>query len=221
MHKLIKKSLIFLILLCLGHSNTYAEARNGLFGSTEFKSTELSAFKKWADQRIRYNNELRHSSRAPSKMGQNCRRTKAFKCVDQAWQDMINSLKGQPEKVTLETVNKYMNESSYITDMVNWHQEDYWATINQFLGKDGDCEDYAIAKYYSLKELGFKVDQMRIVIVHDNNLNIAHAILAVYLKDKIWILDNQVSHIISSDQVVHYRPLYSINENAWWLHKIT
>ena len=213
--------MIFCILLCLSISIAYAEVRNGLFGSIEFKSTELSAFKKWADQRSRHNNDLHQSEKTPYKADQNCRRTKAFKCVDQAWQEMINSVRNQPDKDKMETVNKYLNESSYITDMVNWHQEDYWATINQFLGKDGDCEDYAIAKYYSLKELGFKVDQMRIVIVHDNNLNIAHAILAVYLKDKIWILDNQVSHIISSDQVVHYRPLYSINENAWWLHKIT
>lgn len=208
-------------MFCTGISNAYTEPKSGLFGSTEFKSTELSAFKKWADQRSRHNNDLRQSEKAPSKADQTCRRTESFKCVDQAWQEMINSLKNQSDKVKMETVNKYLNNSSYVTDMVNWHQDDYWATINQFLGKDGDCEDYAIAKYYSLKELGFKIDQMRIVIVHDNNLNIAHAILAIYLNDNIWILDNQISHIIKADQVVHYRPLYSINEKAWWLHKIT
>ena len=218
---LIKSILLYALLYC-GITYSYAESSNGLFGSTEYKSTELGAFKKWADQRNRHNKESPQiNSTFRNIPALKCRRTKNFKCVDQAWQELINSLKNQPDRVKLDTVNKYLNKSAYITDMVNWHQEDYWATVRQFLDKDGDCEDYAIAKYYSLKELGFKIDQMRIVIVHDNNLNVAHAILAVYLKDKIWILDNQISQIINADQIVHYRPLYSINEKAWWLHKTT
>ncbi|MDC1090758.1 transglutaminase-like cysteine peptidase [Pseudemcibacter sp.] len=113
----------------------------------------------------------------------------------------------------------HLNNISYVTDITNWRQKDYWATISQFLNRDGDCEDYAIAKYYSLKELGFTSDQMRIVVVEDTNLNIAHAVLAVYYDNKIWVLDNQISQIIEHKKIVHYTPLYSINEKAWWLHK--
>ena len=51
----------------------------------------------------------------------------------------------------------HLNNISYVTDITNWRQKDYWATISQFLNRDGDCEDYAIAKYYSLKEINKSV----------------------------------------------------------------
>ena len=92
-------------------------------------------------------------------------------------------------------------------------------TLNQFIDKAGDCEDFASAKYFSLKELGFNGDQMRIVIVHDTKLDLDHAVLAVYLEGDVWILDNQISQIKPAQNIAHYKPLYSINENAWWLHK--
>jgi len=196
-----------------------AQSAKGLFGSTEFKSTELSAFKKWAAIRSRHQNELGPTTINAANIP--CRRTENFKCASEEWQDVMRSLKSRDANVQLETINRHLNSSPYITDMVNWQQKDYWATLKQFFRKNGDCEDYAIAKYYSLKELGFSADQMRIVIVRDKNLNVAHAVLAVYEKDKIWILDNQISHIISEDKIVHYEPLYSINENAWWLHKVS
>ena len=213
-------SLIF-ILATFFTANAFAEPAQGLFGSTEYKSTELGAFKKWASIRVRHQNDQKPIMNDIKNTYNRCRRTKNFKCVNEEWQGVINSLKNKSENVKIDSVNRYLNNSPYITDIINWQQKDYWATIKQFLGKNGDCEDYAIAKYYSLKKLGFSAQQMRIVIVHDNNLNVAHAVLAVYIQDKIWILDNQISNIITEDKVIHYRPLYSINENAWWLHKIS
>lgn len=96
--------------------------------------------------------------------------------------------------------------------------EDYWAIIKEFLQNNGDCEDYAITKFYSLRKLGFDNDQLRIVILQDTNLNVAHAVLAVFSADDIVILDNQVTPILSHNDIKHYTPLYSINEKGWWLH---
>lgn len=212
---------IILIYLVVGCSFTIAAAQSNarLFGSTEFKSTELGAFKKWASIRSRHQQDARADITVKS--NSHCRRTKTFRCASDEWYDVITSLKTQSARIQLDVINRHLNQYAYITDMINWQQDDYWATIKQFFNKEGDCEDYAIAKYFSLKELGFRTDQLRIVIVQDNNLNVAHAVLAVYLDDNIWILDNQTSHVISEDKIVHYQPLYSINEKAWWLHKIS
>ena len=211
---LLMTSMVFLV------PPVFSQGKNTLFRSNELKSTELSAFKKWAGLRARHEADTPNNASNPLiTQSLPCVKTKNFKCVSNEWRSVMQSA-GQMSKVEqLRAINHHLNQVAYVTDMVNWQQNDYWATIRQFFRKNGDCEDYAIAKFYSLKELGFESDQMRIVIVQDNNLNIAHAVLAVYLDDKIWILDNQISNIVTDDNIVHYTPLYSINENAWWLHK--
>lgn len=203
--------------------NSFSQQEMGLFRSTEYKSTELSAFKKWSSHHERFaptrEKGLEETVRARRNI--TCRRTKYFTCVSDAWLDLIKSLENKEPLEQLDAINRHLNKAAYVTDMVNWQQQDYWATIHQFFSKDGDCEDYAIAKYYSLIELGFNSDDLRIVIVEDTNLKIAHAVLAVYFENEIWILDNQISALLSHKNIVHYLPLYSINENAWWLHKVS
>jgi len=120
----------------------------------------------------------------------------------------------------LKLINKIVNEEKYIIDPINWNMADYWATPNQFSIKDGDCEDYAISKYMILKNIGFPKESMRVVILNDENLEILHAVLAVYTEDgKIYILDNQISSVLEDREIHHYRPIYSINELYWWKHK--
>ena len=57
------------------------------------------------------------------------------------------------------------------------------------------------------------------MVVRDLNLKIGHAILAAYVDGKIYILDNQIKQVISAKTIRHYRPIYSVNEGGWWLHK--
>lgn len=115
-------------------------------------------------------------------------------------------------------MNAYANKHKYILDIANYGLEDYWAIVKEFLQKHGDCEDFAITKFYSLRQLGFPPGIMRIVILQDTNLDVAHAVLAVSLEEKIFILDNQAKEILTDKEIVHYTPLYSVNENQWWLH---
>ena len=91
--------------------------------------------------------------------------------------------------------------------------------MGSFMTKDGDCEDYAIAKFMSLRQLGFDNGQMRVVVVDDLNLGVAHAILVVYLDGRAFVLDNQIASVVPAEIIRHYRPVYSINEDAWWLHR--
>src|SRR5690606_27447095 len=106
----------------------------------------------------------------------------------------------------IEAVNEFMNRKRYIIDPRNYGMPDYWATPRQFLDRDGDCEDYAIAKYMSLRDLGVDPAAMRIVVLQDMNLKVAHAILVVWLEGKPLVLDNQIRSVVEAGVVRHYRP---------------
>jgi predicted transglutaminase-like cysteine proteinase len=134
------------------------------------------------------------------------------------WFSFLESIKNQPPLEQIKAVNKYANEKKYILDIINYGLEEYWAIVKEFLYNNGDCEDYAITKFYSLRWLGFRNDDLRVVVLQDTNLRIPHAVLAVYHGGDILILDNQISRVVSHKQIVHYVPIYSINEKQWWLH---
>ena len=182
-----------------------AASNEQLFGTEEIHSTNLQMFPKWRGTIDRYAGEQKTCDPA--------------KCHLKEWQALVERLRGKDLMTELREVNREMNAKPYITDPVNWNLPDYWATPFQFLRKDGDCEDYAIAKYMALRNLGVSVDDMRIVVLQDMNLGIAHAILAVYIKGTPYILDNQISTVIPAKAIHHYKPVYSVNENGWWLHR--
>ncbi len=118
----------------------------------------------------------------------------------------------------IKLVNRYANEKEYILDIENYGVADYWATPKEFLVNNGDCEDYAIIKMLSMKWLGYNIDMMRVVVVQDTNLRIAHAVMAIEKNNDILILDNQIDEVISHADIFHYVPVYSVNENNWWMH---
>lgn len=134
------------------------------------------------------------------------------------WQDLRDKARGKKRIEQLKAVNAFFNKWPYRLDQANYGMRDYWASPPEFLHKSGDCEDYAIAKYYALKELGFSVDDLRIVAVKDTIRNIGHAVLAVYVDDQIYILDNQTVMVLPHDKYTHYNPQYSVNEKYRWFH---
>ncbi len=139
-------------------------------------------------------------------------------CHMKEWFAFLARIKNLPRQQQLDEVNKYANEKSYVLDISNYGVEDYWAIVKEFLYNDGDCEDYAITKFFSLRRLGFDPEEMRIVVLQDTNLRTAHAVLAVFYNNDVLILDNQSRQVVSHRQIVHYVPLFSVNEKKWWLH---
>ena len=89
----------------------------------------------------------------------------------------------------------------------------------EFFVHDGNCHDYAIAKYISLRLLGFDEEKLRIVALNDLNLRVGHAVLVVIQGDKDLVLDNQVPQVVDSSTIHHYQPIYAVNETAWWLYR--
>lgn len=206
-------SAICLVLALLFLAPVPAEAaKYELFGTKEIRSKKLTKFKKWTEAIARYETEK------PSEL-KKCTVTATQKCHLAKWRIFLNQIKEQPRGKQLALVNQFLNKWLYILDPVNYNKKDYWATPTQFMQRSGDCEDYAIAKYLSLLHLGWSKDDMRIVVLQDLNLNIPHAILTVYAGGKAWILDNQIQQVIEANRVKHYKPIFSINESYWWLHR--
>ncbi len=136
----------------------------------------------------------------------------------EAFKTKYKSLEGNL-KDQLALVNMYWNQYPYREDIHNVYKtEDYWAVLDEMVANSGDCEDYAIAKFYTLKDLGFPTDKMRIVVVHEMIRNIAHAVLAVYIEGDIVILDNLSNKIFSHSILSNYDPRFSINESWRWVH---
>ena len=135
-----------------------------------------------------------------------------------SWQRIISQAKGLAPMEKLKTVNTFFNKWPYRLDQDIYGTSDWWATPQEFLKLSGDCEDYAITKYYALRELGFSSDDLRIVVLQDRIRGIAHAILTVFLDGDAYVLDNVTSVVFSHSKYAHYVPYYSLNEQYRWSH---
>lgn len=189
------------------------EVRDSFFSTTEQMSFKLDPFKKWNEAISRFSKEY-----AQSKAGK-CGAAEMNKCNFEKWMAFLDGLKDKDQVTQIREINNYMNRAPYVTDPVNWGMKDFWATPGEFMAKFGDCEDYAIAKYMSLRYLGYSEDVLRVVAVKDLNLKIGHAILVVYYNDKPYVLDNQIKQVVPAEKIKHYLPVFSINTKAWWKHR--
>lgn len=174
-----------------------------LFGSTEKKSSSLTAFTKWTGMFARFDAVLNTNNGQQSM---------------ENFRAQLEDLKDLPLNKMAARVNDIVNDVRYVPDSKNYGQNDYWATPVEFFAKGGDCEDYAIAKYTALRALGVPEDRLRVAIVQDMQKNVPHAILIVYTDNGAMILDNQIKSAVNAERVAHYKPIFSINRNAWWLH---
>lgn len=147
-----------------------------------------------------------------------CKESVLNLCHMRDWLAFLETQRGRPRAEQLDAVNRYANRKRYVLDIENYGVEDYWAVVREFLYNNGDCEDYAITKFFSLRWLGYAEDDLRIVVLQDTNLRVPHAVLAVNTGDDVMILDNQLQEVVSQHDIVHYAPVYAINEHHWWLY---
>jgi predicted transglutaminase-like cysteine proteinase len=175
-----------------------------VFGTAvELPSKNFGKFPKWTDMLKRWEDGRAECETAT--------------CSNKSWRPLLEKVKGEDRLQQIKDVHLALNAKKYILDINNWNLEDYWATPYQFLKKNGDCEDYAIAKYMALKTLGVPAEDMRIIALQDLNLNLGHAVLIVYDKSGPLLLDNQIKTVVSANSIRHYKPVYAINELGWWL----
>ena len=133
-----------------------------------------------------------------------------------AWLQARQATAGLDRHGQLRAVNRFFNRWPYKSDRETYRTSEYWAAPDEFMAYSGDCEDYAIAKFFALRELGFANRNLRIAVVFDNLRQIGHAVLAVYTEDDILILNNQTDTIAYHARYDHFMPMYLVNETALW-----
>lgn len=136
------------------------------------------------------------------------------------WFALIEQGKSASDPERLRLANNFFNDARFTTDMEVWQQQDYWATPIEFLIKDaGDCEEFAIAKYFTLSRMGIAEDALRITYVRAQTLHQPHMALAWYpaLDAEPLILDNLEPRILPAGERPDLTPVYSFNGTDLWL----
>ncbi len=138
------------------------------------------------------------------------------------WQRIANIKHFNSDQQKLEVVNDFFNQITFISDQEHWQKEDYWASPIELLATNGgDCEDYSIAKYFTLRELGIPEEKIKITYVKALELNQAHMVLAYYDTPDAepLILDNLIAKIRKASERPDLAPVYSFNGDGLWLSK--
>ena len=139
----------------------------------------------------------------------------------QAWEAQIKASANSSERDKLTEVNRFFNRQIRFTDDIGlWKQNDYWATPIEMLVKGaGDCEDYSIAKYFTLRRLGIPSDKLRITYVKALNYNQAHMVLTYYASPgaEPLVLDNLINEIKPASQRKDLLPVYAFNAEGLYL----
>jgi predicted transglutaminase-like cysteine proteinase len=196
------------------HQAASADGQASFFHSVEFRSMQITPFKKW---RSALNRTLREMAQAKNL---DCDNSASASCRYREMDAFLDTLRGKSRREQLIAVNKFMNGRSYIPDAENWGKKDYWATPAEFLTRSGDCEDFVIAKFFALKHLGWNADSLRLAAVKDLQRGEGHAVLIAFDGETSWMLDNQIKDVVKTSVVDRYEPVYSINETFWWRHKV-
>lgn len=132
------------------------------------------------------------------------------------------SNQAQTERNWLFSGNAFWNRIPYSSDKEHWGTADYWATPIETLGSNGgDCEDYSIGKYFTLKELGIPLRKLRITYVRALKLNESHMVLAYYPEPDAepYILDNLADEILPASRRLDLDPVFSFNDDDVWIER--
>jgi predicted transglutaminase-like cysteine proteinase len=183
-----------------------------IFGSLEFIGGSLRALPQWTRVLAKIEGERSAIAACDSDV------RKCPSPAVAAWRASRRSVEGIRLQEQLRELNRFLNNWTYRTDSENYGVEDYWASPLEFLQRSGDCEDYAISKYVTLRELGYPPEKLRIVVLKDILRGVAHAVLAVYLDDKIMIMDSLFDAVLPDTELTFYVPQYSVNEKFRWSH---
>jgi predicted transglutaminase-like cysteine proteinase len=142
------------------------------------------------------------------------------------WQKLLQSSADQTAPAQLKRVNDFYNRRiRFREDQTIWGQSDYWATPMETLGKGaGDCEDFAIAKYFTLLLLNIPDDKLRLIYVQarlggvNSSITQAHMVLAYYPSPEAepLILDNLIDDLQPASRRPDLQPVFSFNSQGLW-----
>lgn len=139
-----------------------------------------------------------------------------------AWALLVEEDQSTTDLEKLEKINSFFNQIPFIDDTIHWDKKDYWSTPVEMLASNGgDCEDYSIAKYFSLKLMGVPEKKLNMTYVKALQLNQAHMVLTYYANPgaEPLVLDNIDKEIKKASKRTDLLPVYSFNGTNLWLSK--
>lgn len=140
-----------------------------------------------------------------------------------AWEELIRQDRSATDRDKLQKVNNFFNSRiRFANDIDVWGIQDYWATPIEFICKSaGDCEDFAIAKYFTLKTMGIPDERLKITYVKAVQQNMHHMVLTYYSTPEAepLILDNLVDSISPASRRTDLAPIFSFNGSGLWMAK--
>ncbi len=186
--------------------------RLGTFGSVAISAGKLPFAKKWrgvtgADYATLFSGDCSGFEACDSKLALRLQKARS-------------AAAGQSGIEALETINAAVNSAlAYGADRANWGRGDYWATPAETLSRGvGDCEDFAIAKLWLLRSLGFDANSLQLVVLEDTKKGVYHAVLAVHQGGERYILDNLSSRVRPDSAFPSYFPIMSFVAERSYIH---
>ncbi len=141
-----------------------------------------------------------------------------------SWGELRRFLAGKQGPELLFLVNALWNQFRFAGDPQTWGEDEYWAEPAEFARRSqGDCDDYVMAKYLTLRELGFPAERMRLVVGKLTRRKTAprefHVVLRCQTEKGPFILENNRKVLLDErTSLKRFRPVYSFNEKTEWLN---
>ena len=185
------------------------------FRPSEPFGVEISALvkgglqKKWSDVRKKLPYERRVLMQC---------RANATTCLPAAkrFLAILDKAEAQNGWARIAEINRVINLNiKPVDDMTQYGVVDLWASpLTTFASGAGDCEDFAIAKYVALHEIGFADDDLRLVVIYDRLTNENHVVAAVRYDSRWQILDNRTLDVRSDVDIAEFNPLFVIDHEG-------
>jgi predicted transglutaminase-like cysteine proteinase len=186
----------------------------GVFKSVAISAARLPAAVKWQTARNRDYRALFQADCVSSGL-RGCDSSLAREL-----RGIANQTAGLSERDLLNLVNRKVNSAMrYREDSATWGRGDYWATPSEMAVKGaGDCEDFAIAKYWLLRSLGVADSQLQMVVLQDTRRRLFHAVLVVHTASGAYVLDNVSNRLQPDTAYAQYHPIMSFAGGKNYIH---
>ncbi len=190
------------------------KANLGVFASVAISAAKLPSAATWRDAR---------TTDYTSLFSEDCAASGLAGC-DTSFSEKIRGLSartaGLSDRTMLDMVNRTVNAAmTYRSDAAIWGKSDYWASpVEMAMKGAGDCEDFAIAKYWALRGLGLADDQLQMVVLQDTRRQLFHAVLVVHTASGAYVLDNVTNNLRLDTAYAQYQPIMSFAGDKSYIH---